>query len=79
MSAEFRQTIWTDKFWGIWGIFGRFISTHFGTVSPLSMFSFNQPLVLQKTKHLYPNPKYLFEIGFKFGPQRIRDLAVVCP
>ena len=32
------QTIWADKFWGIWGIFGRFISTHFGTVSPLSMF-----------------------------------------
>ena len=33
------KTIWTDKFWGIWGIFGRFISTHFGTVSPMSMFS----------------------------------------
>ena len=30
------QTIWADKFWVIWGIFGRFISTHFGTVSPLS-------------------------------------------
>ena len=42
------QTIWADKFWGIWGIFGRFISTHFGTVSPLSMFSINQPLFLQK-------------------------------
>ena len=25
------------------GIFGRFISTHFGTVSPLSMFSSDQP------------------------------------
>ena len=21
------QTIWADKFWDIWGIFGRFIST----------------------------------------------------
>ena len=42
------QTIWADKFWGIWGIFGRFISTHFCTVSPLSMFSINQPLFLQK-------------------------------
>ena len=53
------QTIWEDKFWGIWGTFGQFISTHFGTVSPLSMFSINQPLFLQKTNPLYPNPKYL--------------------
>ena len=58
----FGQTNWTDKFWGIWVIFGLFISTHFGTVSPLYMFSINQPLFLQKTKSLYPNPKYLFEI-----------------
>ena len=57
------QTIWADKFQGIWGIFGRFISAHFGTVSPLSMFSINQSLILQKTKPLYPNPKYLFGIG----------------
>jgi hypothetical protein len=42
------QTIWADKFWGIWGIFGQFISTHFSNVSPLSMFSINQPLFLQK-------------------------------
>ena len=53
------QTTWADKFWGIWGIFGQTISTHFGTVSPLSMFSINQPLFLQKTKPLNPNPKYL--------------------
>ena len=59
---------WADKFRGIWGIFGRTISTHFGTVSPLSMFSIIQLLFLQKTKPL-----------FEFGPQRIRDLAFVCP
>ena len=53
---------WADKFWGIWGIFERFISTHFGTVSPLSMFSINQPIFLQKNKPLYPNPKYVFGI-----------------
>jgi hypothetical protein len=53
------QTILADKFWCI---FGRTISTHFGTVSPLSMFSINQPLFLQITKPLYPNPKYLFGI-----------------
>jgi hypothetical protein len=57
------QTNWQDKFWGIWGIFGQFISTHFGTVSPLSMFSINQSLFLQKTKPLHPHPKYLFGIG----------------
>ena len=44
------QTIWAYKFWGIWGIFGQFTSTHFDTVSPLSMFSINQALFLQKTK-----------------------------
>ena len=37
-----------DKFWDVWGIFGQFINTPFGTVSPLSMFSINQPLFLQK-------------------------------
>ena len=57
------QTIWADKFWAIWGIFGRFISTHFGTMSPLSMFSINRSLFLQKVKPLYPNPEYLFWIG----------------
>ena len=34
---------------------------------------FYQPLFLQKTKPLYPQTKYLF------GPQRIRNLAIVCP
>ena len=57
------HTNWPDEFWGIWGIFGQFISTHFGTVSPLSMFSTNQPSFLQKAKPLYPHPKYLFRIG----------------
>ena len=54
---------WADTFWGVWGVFKWFISTHFGTVSPLSMVSINQPLFLQKTKPLYLNPKYLFGIG----------------
>ena len=52
------QTILADKFWGIRGSFRQFISTHFGTVSPLSMFSIMQPSFLQKTKPLYPNAKY---------------------
>jgi hypothetical protein len=49
------QKIWADKFRGIFSIFGQLISPHFGTVSPLSMFSINQPLFLQKTKPSYPN------------------------
>ena len=57
------QKIWAGKFWGIWGIFGQFISIHFGTGSPLSMFSIIQPLFQQRTKPLYPNLKYLFGIG----------------
>jgi hypothetical protein len=55
---------WGDKLdKGICGIFSQSISTYFGTVSPLSMFSIIQPLFLQKTKPLYPHPKYLFGIG----------------
>ena len=57
------QTNWADNLWGISGIFGQTIRTHFGIVSPLSMFSIIQPLFLQKTKPLYPHPKYLFGIG----------------
>ena len=57
------QTIWADKFWGIWGIFERFISTHFGTVSSLSMF-------LQKTKPFHPYAKYLFGIGIWIWPAK---------
>ena len=51
------------KFWGVWGIFGWTISTHFGTVSSLSMFFIIQSLFLQKSKPLYPTPKYLFGSG----------------
>ena len=60
------QTNWAKNFrnfGGIWGIFGQTINTHFGTVSPLSMFSIIQPIFLQKTKPLYPHAKYLLGIG----------------
>ena len=45
------------------------------------MFSINQPLFLQKTKPLYPNPNIYLGLGFEFEYtlQRIRDLAIVCP
>ena len=57
------QQIWANNFWGIWGIFGRFISTNFGAVSLLSMFSNNQLLFLQKLNfYIFTNPNYLFRI-----------------
>ena len=37
-TSGFGQTIWTDKFWGLWGIFGRFNRTQFGTVTPCPCF-----------------------------------------
>ena len=72
-EASFIENFWAsaDKFWGLWGIFGQTISTHFGTVSPLSLVFIIQPLFLQKKyKPLYPHPKL-----FEFEPQRNRDLA----
>ena len=69
------QTNWAHKFLGIWGIFGQTISTHFGTMSPLSMFFIIQPLFLQKTM-LYihiPNIYLGLDFEFKFGPHRISD------
>ena len=63
------QTIWADKFWGI---FGQFISTYFGTLIPLSMFSINQPLFLQKTKPLHPHTKYLFgDLDLNLGREKL--------
>ena len=51
------------------------------TVNPLSMFSILQPLFLQK-KSLYIHISDIYlGLGFEFEcrPQRIRDLAFVCP
>ena len=58
-TFELGQTNRAKHFGDILGIFGRFISIHFGTVSPLSMFPIIQTLFLQKAKPLYPTPKYL--------------------
>ena len=64
---------------GAFGVFSADLSApYFGTVSPMSLFSINHPLFLQKTKPIYPIPKYL-GLGFEIGLQRIRDLAIICP
>jgi hypothetical protein len=62
------QINWTDKFWGIWGIFGQTIITNFGTVSPLSMFSIFQPLFLQKLSRSIHIPNIYLGLEFEFGP-----------
>jgi hypothetical protein len=69
----------TDNFIVIWGIFGQFISTHFDTVSPLSMFFINQPLFLPKLSIYIQIQNTYLGVGFEFGPQRVWDLAIVCP
>ena len=56
------QTNWADKFWGMWGIFGRTISIYFSTVSPLSMFFHYSTTISTKNKLLYPHAKQLFGI-----------------
>jgi hypothetical protein len=46
------------------------------------MFSINQPLFLKKTYAFIFKSQILLgllELGFEFGPQRIRDLAIMCP
>ena len=52
------------------------------TVIPLSMFSIDQPInpnFYKKTKPLIIQiPNIYLGLGFEFGPQRIRDLAIVC-
>ena len=53
------QTNWADRFWGIWVIFGQAISTHFGTVSPLSMlfnhYFFKKLSLDIPSPNIYPN------------------------
>ena len=42
------QTIWTNTFWGIWGIFGRFISTNFVLWLPCPWFPLNNHYYYKK-------------------------------
>ena len=53
-------------------ILDNLVSTHFVTVSLWSMFSFIQPLFLQKTKTLYPHtPNIYLGLEFEFRSQRV--------
>ena len=48
-------------------------------VHVVHVFNYSTTFHFYKKKPLYPHPQYLFEIGFEFGLQKIRDLAFVCP
>ena len=75
------QTIWADTFWGIWGIFGQFINTHFVTVQwvPCPFFPLINHHFYKKLSLYIRIPNIYLGLGFEFGQQRIRDLAIVCP
>ena len=77
----FHRNIWAcaDNL-GIWGTFGLFISTHFGTVSSLSkVFHLSTIIFTKKLSFYIQMPNIYLGLGFEFGPQRIRDLALVYP
>ena len=73
------QTNWDEIFWCIWGIFSQFISTNFVTVGSLSMFSISQPSFQQKLSLYTQIPTIFLGVRVKFGPERIRNLVIVCP
>ena len=58
-----------DKFLDIWGTFGQTIGNQFGKVSPLSIFSIIQSLLLQKKLRFYV---HIPNIYFGFGLQQIK-------
>ena len=49
-------------------------SQTFGLEQTSSMFFINQPY-----KSIYAHPNICLGLGFEFGPQRIKDLAIMCP
>ena len=59
-----------DKFWGI---FGQFISTHFGTVSPLSMFPLFNHHFYKKLKPLYlsTSQKFIWDWDLNLGRKEL--------
>jgi hypothetical protein len=58
------QKNWVDKFWGIWGIFSRTLSTNFGTVSFLLI---NHYFYKKRSLYIHIRNIYL-GLGFEFGP-----------
>ena len=74
----FGHTNWADRLWVIWGIFGRFISTHCGTVGSFLVHIFYY-YFFKKLSLYIQIPKNYLGVGVKFGLERIRNLVIVCP
>ena len=67
------QTNWADKFWGIWGIFGR--TVFLVQWVPCPCFPLFNHYFYKKLSLYIHIPNICLGLGFKFGPQRIRDLV----
>ena len=71
-----KSQTWEDKFWDIWGIFGRTIGTHFGTVSPLTMISINRLLLISTNNRAFiyiKIPNIFLKLGFCHCVSLVRD------
>ena len=56
----FRRTFWADKFWGIWCIFGQFISSHFGAESLVHVFSESTIITTKSQDFLFKSQIFFF-------------------
>ena len=64
---------WADKFLGLWAILAHLSAPILGYSE--SMLFINQPIFLQKTKTIYPSPKYLFGIRIRFWATKIYEFS----
>ena len=71
------QTNWTHKLWGIWGIFG--LTTILVQWVPWRCFTLFNNYFCKKLSLDIHIPNIYLWLGFRFGPQRIRDSAFMCP
>ena len=65
------QKNWANKFWGILGILVQTFGTHFGTLSPLSMFFIIQPIFLQKLDLYIHIPNIYLGLGLELDFVRV--------
>ena len=76
-----------DQFWGIWGIFVRTKYQHsfWNCESLVYVFHYSTNISTKKIGLYISGPLYVqlpnnfLGLRFEFGPQRIKDLAFVCP
>ena len=59
-----------------WGIFSQTIISHFVLCCESLVHVYHYSIIISTILYIQIPNIYL---GFEFGPQRIRDLAIVCP